>query len=130
MGLRNCEPRRLLPDPRRHTVCDRQIAAAAPFAGILWMETKTAADARQFAEAIHAGSNWRTTSPSFNTGHHRHDRRGDARRFPEELRLKMGFVFNFTKITYGGHRSAVSRPKNSPPRCQDGMRGSVPAQNA
>lgn len=30
--------------------------AAAPFADILWMETKTAdlADARQFAEAIHA----------------------------------------------------------------------------
>lgn len=93
--------------------------AAAPFADILWMETKTAdlADARQFAEAIHAEFPDQmlayNLSPSFNW-----DTTGmtdeEMRRFPEELG-KMGFVFNF--ITYGGTRSTVSRPRNSPPRC-------------
>ncbi|HSF38896.1 MAG TPA: isocitrate lyase/phosphoenolpyruvate mutase family protein, partial [Thermoanaerobaculia bacterium] len=78
--------------------------AAAPFADILWMETKTAdlAEARQFAEAIHAefpdkmlaynlspSFNWDTTGMSDD----------EMKRFPEELG-KMGFVFNF--ITYGG----------------------------
>jgi isocitrate lyase len=80
--------------------------AAAPFADILWMETKTAdlADARQFAEAIHAvfpekmlaynlspSFSWDTTGMSDD----------EMRAFPEELG-KMGFVFNF--ITYGGHQ--------------------------
>ncbi|CAJ1582536.1 isocitrate lyase ICL2 [[Mycobacterium] wendilense] len=80
--------------------------AAAPFADILWMETKTAdlADARQFAEAIHAVYPDQmlayNLSPSFNW-----DTTGmtddEMRAFPEELG-KMGFVFNF--ITYGGHQ--------------------------
>jgi isocitrate lyase len=80
--------------------------AAAPFADILWMETKTAdlADARQFAEAIHAVYPDQmlayNLSPSFNW-----DTTGmtddEMRAFPEEL-AKMGFVFNF--ITYGGHQ--------------------------
>jgi isocitrate lyase len=80
--------------------------AAAPFADILWMETKTAdlADARQFAEAIHAVYPEQmlayNLSPSFNW-----DTTGmtddEMRAFPEELG-KMGFVFNF--ITYGGHQ--------------------------
>ena len=80
--------------------------AAAPFADILWMETKTAdlADARQFAEAIHAEFPDKmlayNLSPSFNW-----DTTGmsdeEMRCFPEELG-KMGFVFNF--ITYGGHQ--------------------------
>jgi isocitrate lyase len=80
--------------------------AAAPFADILWMETKTAdlADARQFAEAIHAEFPDQmlayNLSPSFSW-----DSTGmtedEMRRFPEELG-KMGFVFNF--ITYGGHQ--------------------------
>jgi isocitrate lyase len=80
--------------------------AAAPFADILWMETKTAdlADARQFAEAIHAEFPDQmlayNLSPSFNW-----DTTGmtddEMRAFPEELG-KMGFVFNF--ITYGGHQ--------------------------
>ena len=80
--------------------------AAAPFADILWMETKTAdlADARQFADAIHAVYPDKmlayNLSPSFNW-----DTTGmtdeEMRRFPEELG-KMGFVFNF--ITYGGHQ--------------------------
>ena len=80
--------------------------AAAPFADLLWMETKTAdlEDARQFADAIHTeypdqmlaynlspSFNWDTTGMS----------EEDMRRFPEELG-KMGFVFNF--ITYGGHQ--------------------------
>ncbi|CAN5359269.1 isocitrate lyase ICL2 [soil metagenome] len=80
--------------------------AAAPFADILWMETKTAdlADAREFAEAIHAVYPDKmlayNLSPSFNW-----DTTGmtddEMRAFPEELG-KMGFVFNF--ITYGGHQ--------------------------
>ncbi|AMV73622.1 isocitrate lyase ICL2 [Desulfuromonas carbonis] len=80
--------------------------AVAPFADILWMETKTADlhDARIFAEAIHAvypdkmlaynlspSFNWDTTGMS----------EEEMRRFPEELG-KLGFVFNF--ITYGGHQ--------------------------
>lgn len=80
--------------------------AAAPFADILWMETKTAdlAEAREFAEAIHAEFPDQmmayNLSPSFNW-----DTTGmtddEMRAFPEELG-KMGFVFNF--ITYGGHQ--------------------------
>ena len=80
--------------------------AVAPFADVLWMETKTAdlADARRFAEAIHAEFPAKmlayNLSPSFNW-----DTTGmtdeDMRRFPEELG-KLGFVFNF--ITYGGHQ--------------------------
>ncbi len=80
--------------------------AAAPFADVLWMETKTANldDAREFAEAIHAEFPEKmlayNLSPSFNwdsTGM----RDEEMERFPEELG-KMGFVFNF--ITYGGHQ--------------------------
>ncbi len=80
--------------------------AAAPFADLLWMETKTAdlEDARRFAEAIHAEYPDKmlayNLSPSFNwdtTGLDDDEMRG----FPEELG-KLGFVFNF--ITYGGHQ--------------------------
>jgi isocitrate lyase len=80
--------------------------AAAPFADILWMETKTPDldDARQFATAIHAECPEKmlayNLSPSFNW-----DSTGmsdeELERFAEELG-KMGFVFNF--ITYGGHQ--------------------------
>jgi isocitrate lyase len=80
--------------------------AVAPFADILWMETKTAhlEDARKFAEAIHAEYPDKmlayNLSPSFNW-----DTTGmsdeQMKRFPEELG-KIGFVFNF--ITYGGHQ--------------------------
>ncbi|MDX1383750.1 MAG: isocitrate lyase ICL2 [Thermoanaerobaculia bacterium] len=80
--------------------------AAAPFADLLWMETKTAdlEDARVFADAIHAvypdkmlaynlspSFNWDTTGMSDE----------EMSQFPAELG-KMGFVFNF--ITYGGHQ--------------------------
>jgi isocitrate lyase len=80
--------------------------AAAPYADVLWMETKTADlhDAKTFSDAIRAVYPDRmlayNLSPSFNW-----DTTGlseeQMRRFPEELG-KMGFVFNF--ITYGGHQ--------------------------
>ncbi len=80
--------------------------AVAPYADILWMETKTAnlSDAKEFADAIHAvypdkmlaynlspSFNWDTTGMS----------EEEMKNFPTELG-KMGFVFNF--ITYGGHQ--------------------------
>jgi isocitrate lyase len=98
--------------------------AAAPFADLLWMETKTAdlADARQFAEAIHAKFPDKmlayNLSPSFNW-----DTTGmtdeQMRRFPEEIG-KMGFVFNF--ITYGGHQiDGLAAEEFATALCQDGM---------
>jgi len=80
--------------------------AAAPFADILWMETKSADlhEAKRFADAIHAKFPDRmlayNLSPSFNWDTTGMDDE-QMRRFPEELG-KMGFVFNF--ITYGGHQ--------------------------
>jgi isocitrate lyase len=80
--------------------------AAAPFADLIWMETKTAnlADAKVFAKAIHAkypdqmlaynlspSFSWDTTGMS----------EAEMQVFPEELG-KLGYVFNF--ITYGGHQ--------------------------
>jgi isocitrate/methylisocitrate lyase len=98
--------------------------AAAPFADVLWMETKTAdlADARRFAEAIHAefpdkmlaynlspSFSWDTTGMSDD----------EMRRFPEELG-KLGFVFNF--ITYGGHQiDGLAAEEFATALMQDGM---------
>ncbi|OBK71876.1 isocitrate lyase ICL2 [Mycobacterium sp. 1274761.0] len=98
--------------------------AAAPFADILWMETKTAdlVDAKQFADAIHAvypdkmlaynlspSFNWDTTGMSDD----------EMRRFPEEIG-KMGFVFNF--MTYGGHQiDGVAAEEFAGALKQDGM---------
>jgi len=98
--------------------------AAAPFADILWMETKTAdlAEARQFAEAIHAEFPDKmmayNLSPSFNW-----DTTGmsdeEMKRFPEELG-KLGFVFNF--ITYGGHQvDGLAAEEFATALKQDGM---------
>jgi isocitrate lyase len=98
--------------------------AAAPFADLLWMETKTAdlADAKQFADAIHAVFPDKmlayNLSPSFNW-----DTTGmtddEMRAFPEELG-KMGFVFNF--ITYGGHQiDGVAAEEFATALRQDGM---------
>ncbi len=98
--------------------------AAAPFADVLWMETKTAdlKDARQFADAIHAVHPDKmlayNLSPSFNW-----DTTGmtdeDMRRFPDEL-AKMGYVFNF--ITYGGHQiDGVAAEEFTTALKQDGM---------
>jgi isocitrate lyase len=98
--------------------------AAAPFADLLWMETKTAdlADARRFAEAIHAEFPSKmlayNLSPSFNW-----DTTGmsdeQMRRFPDELG-KLGFVFNF--ITYGGHQiDGLAAEEFATALRQDGM---------
>jgi isocitrate lyase len=98
--------------------------AAAPFADLLWMETKTAdlLDARRFAEAIHAELPGKmlayNLSPSFNW-----DTTGmsdeEMRRFPEELG-KLGFVFNF--ITYGGHQiDGLAAEEFATALKQDGM---------
>lgn len=98
--------------------------AAAPFADLLWMETKTADldDARQFADAIHAKFPDQmlayNLSPSFNW-----DTTGmtdeQMKQFPEELG-KMGFVFNF--ITYGGHQiDGVAAEEFATSLQQDGM---------
>ena len=98
--------------------------AAAPFADLLWMETKTAnlEDAREFAEAIHAefpdkmlaynlspSFSWDTTGMSDD----------EMRSFPEELG-KLGFVFNF--ITYGGHQiDGLAAEEFATALRQDGM---------
>ncbi len=98
--------------------------AAAPFADILWMETKTADldDAREFAHAIHSvypdkmlaynlspSFNWDTTGMSDD----------QMRAFPEEIG-KMGFVFNF--MTYGGHQiDGVAAEEFAGALKQDGM---------
>ncbi|WP_409437525.1 isocitrate lyase ICL2 [Mycobacterium sp. SMC-14] len=98
--------------------------AAAPFADILWMETKTAdlAEAREFAEAIHAVYPDQmlayNLSPSFNW-----DTTGmtddQMRAFPAEIG-KLGFVFNF--ITYGGHQvDGVASEEFAATLLQDGM---------
>jgi isocitrate lyase len=98
--------------------------AAAPFADLLWMETKTAdlADARRFSEAIHAEFPAKmlayNLSPSFNW-----DTTGmsdqEMRRFPQELG-KLGFVFNF--ITYGGHQiDGLAAEEFATALKQDGM---------
>ncbi|MEA2668508.1 MAG: isocitrate lyase [Chloroflexota bacterium] len=98
--------------------------AAAPFADILWMETKTAdlADAQQFAAAIHAEFPDKmlayNLSPSFNW-----DTTGmsdeEMRAFPAEIG-KLGFVFNF--ITYGGHQiDGVAAEDFATALRQDGM---------
>jgi len=98
--------------------------AVAPFADLLWMETKTAdlAEAREFAEAIHAVHPDKmlayNLSPSFNW-----DTTGmtddEMRKFPEEL-AKLGFVFNF--ITYGGHQiDGLASEEFSTALREDGM---------
>jgi isocitrate lyase len=98
--------------------------AAAPFADILWMETKTADldDARDFARAIRAVFPDKmmayNLSPSFNW-----DTTGmtddQMRAFPEEIG-KMGFVFNF--MTYGGHQiDGVAAEEFATALRQDGM---------
>jgi isocitrate lyase len=98
--------------------------AVAPFADLLWMETKTAdlEDAEKFAHAIHAQFPDKmlayNLSPSFNW-----DTTGmsdeEMRSFPEELG-KHGFVFNF--ITYGGHQiDGLASEEFATALKQDGM---------
>ena len=98
--------------------------ASAPFADLLWMETKTANlhDAHEYATAIHAEFPDKmlayNLSPSFSW-----DTTGmsdeEMRRFPEELG-KLGFVFNF--ITYGGHQiDGLAGEELATALMQDGM---------
>jgi isocitrate lyase len=98
--------------------------AVAPFADILWMETKTAhlADAKEFADAIHRVYPDKmlayNLSPSFNW-----DTTGmtdeEMANFPRELG-KLGFVFNF--ITYGGHQiDGLAAEEFSRALLEDGM---------
>ncbi len=98
--------------------------AAAPFADLLWMETKTAdlTDAKRFSDAIHAvfpdqmlaynlspSFSWDTTGMS----------EDQMKAFPEELG-KLGFVFNF--ITYGGHQiDGLASEEFAQALQQDGM---------
>ena len=98
--------------------------AAAPFADVLWMETKTAdlEDARRFAEAVHEvypnqmlaynlspSFNWDTTGMSDE----------EMKKFPEEIG-KLGFVFDF--ITYGGHQiDGLAAEEFSTALREDGM---------
>ena len=100
--------------------------AAAPFADILWMETKTAdlEDAKKFAQAIHSRYPDKmlayNLSPSFNW-----DTTGmsdeQMKRFPEELG-KLGYVFNF--ITYGGHQiDGMAAEEFATALKEDGMLG-------
>ena len=98
--------------------------AVAPFADMLWMETKTAdlKDANRFAEAIHAQYPNKmlayNLSPSFSwdtTGMNDEE----MKRFPEELG-KLGFTFNF--ITYGGHQiDGLAAEEFATALKQDGM---------
>ena len=98
--------------------------AVAPYADIIWMETKTAnlADAKEFADAIHAVYPEKmlayNLSPSFNW-----DTTGmtddEMRAFPQEL-AKLGYVFNF--ITYGGHQiDGLAAEEFATALNQDGM---------
>lgn len=105
--------------------------AVAPYADILWMETKTAdlTEAKEFADAIQAeypdkmlaynlspSFNWDTTGMSDD----------EMRNFPNELG-KMGFVFNF--ITYGGHQiDGLAAEEFSSALQQDGMLALVKIQ--
>jgi isocitrate lyase len=96
----------------------------APFADLLWMETKTAdlGEAAEYAHAIHAEYPDKllayNLSPSFNwdtTGMSEEE----MRRFPEELG-KLGYVFNF--ITYGGHQiDGLAAEEFATALKQDGM---------
>ena len=98
--------------------------AVAPFADIIWMETKTAnlEDAKKFADAIHAVYPDQmlayNLSPSFNWDTTGMDD-GQMRKFPEEIG-KLGYVFNF--ITYGGHQvDGVAGEEFATALQQDGM---------
>lgn len=96
----------------------------APFADLIWMETKTAnlEDAIKFAHAIHAVYPDKmlayNLSPSFNwdtTGMNDEQ----MQQFPEEIG-KLGYVFNF--ITYGGHQvDGVAGEEFASALRQDGM---------
>ncbi|HSC34827.1 MAG TPA: isocitrate lyase/phosphoenolpyruvate mutase family protein, partial [Thermodesulfobacteriota bacterium] len=98
--------------------------AVAPYADLIWMETKTAnyEEAREFAEAVHAEFPDKmlayNLSPSFNwdtTGMSEEE----MRNFPREIG-KLGYVFDF--ITYGGHQiDGLAAEEFATALKQDGM---------
>ena len=98
--------------------------AVAPYADLIWMETKTAnyEEAREFAEAVHAEFPDKmlayNLSPSFNwdtTGMSEEE----MRNFPKEIG-KLGYVFDF--ITYGGHQiDGLAAEEFATALKQDGM---------
>ncbi|MFI5324137.1 MAG: isocitrate lyase, partial [Thermodesulfobacteriota bacterium] len=98
--------------------------AVAPYADLIWMETKTAnyEEAREFAEAFHAEFPDKmlayNLSPSFNwdtTGMSEEE----MRNFPKEIG-KLGYVFDF--ITYGGHQiDGLAAEEFATALKQDGM---------
>ena len=98
--------------------------AVAPYADLIWMETKTAnyEEAKEFAEAIHAEFPDKmlayNLSPSFNwdtTGMSEEE----MRNFPREIG-KLGYVFDF--ITYGGHQiDGLAAEEFATALKQDGM---------
>ncbi len=99
--------------------------AVAPYADVIWMETKTAnlPYAQRFAEAIHAkfpnqmlaynlspSFNWDTTGMS----------EQEMRDFPAEIGAELGYVFDF--ITYGGHQvDGLASEEFATALKQDGM---------
>ena len=93
--------------------------AAAPYADVLWMETKTADlhDAKIFADAIHAAFPDKmlayNLSPSFNWDTTGHDRRADAAlpRGAREARASSS-----TSSPTAATRSTASRARSSRPR--------------
>jgi isocitrate lyase len=98
--------------------------AVAPFADLLWMETKTAnvKEARHFADAIHAKYPDKmlayNLSPSFSW-----DTTGmsetEMTEFPKRLG-ELGYVFDF--ITYGGHQvDGLAADEFATALRQDGM---------
>lgn len=98
--------------------------SVAPYADLIWMETKTAnlKEAQAFAEAIHAVYPEKmlayNLSPSFNW-----DTTGmsdeEMRQFPSDIG-QLGYVFNF--ITYGGHQAdGVAGEELATALQQDGM---------
>ena len=93
--------------------------AAAPFADLLWMETKTAdlADAKRFADAIHAVYPGKmlayNLSPSFNW-----DTTGmDDERCAASPRSSGSSDSSSTSSPTGATRSTASPPRSSPRRC-------------
>jgi isocitrate lyase len=97
--------------------------AVAPFADVLWMETKTAdledaRSSRSHPRAVSRQDAGVQPLAVVQLGHHGMNDE-QMKRFPEELG-KLGFVFNF--ITYGGHQiDGLAAEEFATALKQDGM---------
>jgi len=106
--------------------------AYAPYADLLWMETSTPdlADARRFAEAIHAEFPGKmlayNCSPSFNWASHMD--RDDLAKFQRELGA-MGFKFQFITLA-GFHSLNLATFKLAKAYREEGMAGYSELQQA